>query len=174
MGLAQQHPIKKGAGGAVSHSVEPTLISWWKGYFLIGEIFSNILNLWDHFLIGIPIIMVGQGTYDIFIPESLETTHTTWVSRRCGFQQTVSFLSVHSKVSVCLLTFLSGSHFYPLALGVCSVRFGWFCMCMVNRNRIFRLVKFSTEIDRNGRKSIDFGGISVSVSFGFPKRGFGG
>ena len=92
----------------------------------------------------------------------------------CGLQQTVSFLSVHSKVSVCLLTFLSGSHFYPPALGVCSVRFGWFCMCMANRNRIFRLVKFSTEIDRNGRKSIDFGGISVSVSFGFPKRGFGG
>ena len=35
-------------------------------------------------------------------------------------------------------------------LGVCSVRFGWFCRCMAKRNRIFWFVKFPTETDRNG------------------------
>ena len=42
-------------------------------------------------------------------------------------------------------------------VGVCSVRFQSVFMGMANRNQIFRFVKFSTEIDRNGWKSIDFG-----------------
>ena len=59
-----------------------------------------------------------------------------------------------------------------LCLGVCSVRFRSVCMGMANRNRIFRFVKFSTETDRNGWKSIGFGVFrfqSVSVGFWFSK-----
>ena len=80
-----------------------------------------------------------------------------------GFQQIVSFLSIHSKVSIHLLTFSFESHFHPPTLGVCMVRFSWFCMCMANRNWIFRLVKFSTKTDQNGWKSNSFSGISVSI-----------
>ena len=49
----------------------------------------------------------------------------------------------------------------PYYIGVCSVRFGRFYMCMANRNRIFRFVKFSTETDWNGWK------LSVSMVFRF-------
>ena len=42
-------------------------------------------------------------------------------------------------------------------LGVCLVWFRLVFMGMTNRNRIFRFVKFLTEIDRNGWKSIGFG-----------------
>ena len=58
-------------------SIEPTLISLWKRYFLVRKIFINIRNLRDYFLIEIPIIMVGCGAQDISILESLETTHAT-------------------------------------------------------------------------------------------------
>ena len=89
-------------------NVEPTLISWWREYFLVGKIFINIHNLRDYFLTGIPIIMVGRGVHDISIPKSLETTHATWVPCRCHkgdtwLQQTISLLSVHLKLPVHLL-----------------------------------------------------------------------
>ena len=87
------------------------------GYFLVGKIFINIFNLRDYFLTEMPIIMVGCGAQDISIPESLETTHAMWMPCRCHksdtwLQQIVSFLSVHLKVFVRLLTFLSGSRIH--------------------------------------------------------------
>ena len=39
-------------------------------------------------------------------------------------------------------------------------------LVLANQNRNFRFVKFSTKTDQNNWKSISFGGISVSVSFG--------
>ena len=69
--------------GGFYSSVELTLISWWRGYFLVGKIFINIRNLRDYFLTGMPIIMVGRGAQDISIAKSLETTHATWVLCRC-------------------------------------------------------------------------------------------
>ena len=56
-----------------------------------------------------------------------------------------------------------------LHIGVCLVRFRWFCMRMANRNRVFRFVKFSTETDWNGWKSIYFCSISISIGFQFSK-----
>ena len=105
------------------NSIEPTLISWWRGYFLVGKIFINICNLRDYFLTRIPIIMVGHGAQEISILESLETTHATWVPFRCHkgdmwLQQTVFFLSIHSKVFVRLLTFQSRSQIRLPALSV--------------------------------------------------------
>ena len=84
------------------------------GYFLVGKIFINIFNLRDYFLTEMPIIMVGYGAQDISILESLETTYAMWMPCRCHksdtwLQQTVSFLSIHLKVFVRRLTFLSGS-----------------------------------------------------------------
>ena len=55
-------------------------------------------------------------------------------------------------------------------LGVCSVRFRLVCMGMANRNRIFRFMKFSTETDQNGWKTIGFGVFrfqSILVGFRF-------
>ena len=55
---------------------------------------------------------------------------------------------------------------------MCSVRFRSVCIGMANRNRIFQFVKFSTETDRNGWKTIGFGVYwfqSVSVGFRFSK-----
>ena len=55
-------------------------------------------------------------------------------------------------------------------LGVCSVRFRLVCMGMANRNRIFRFMKFSTETDQNGWKTINFGVFrfqSILVGFRF-------
>ena len=42
-------------------------------------------------------------------------------------------------------------------LGVCLVWFRSVFMGMANQNQIFQFVKFLTEIDRNGWKSIGFG-----------------
>ena len=79
-------------------------------------------------------------------------------------------LAMFSFNDVCLVHLQSCV--YVPALGVCSVRFGRFCMCMANRNRIFRFVKFSTETDRNGWKTIGFGVFrfqSISVGFQLSK-----
>ena len=77
--------------------------------------------------------MVGREAQDISILESLEKTHATWVPCRCHkgdtwLQQTVSFLSVHLKVSICLLIFLSGSFRVTSSLkfdSVNSIRLRW-------------------------------------------------
>ena len=58
-----------------------------------------------------------------------------------------------------------------LVLRVCSVRFQSVFMGMANRNRIFWFVKFSTESDWNGWKSIGFGVFRFQSIFSFPKRG---
>ena len=91
-------------------SVEPTLISWWRRYFLVGEIFINIHNLWDDSLTGIPIIMVERGAQDISILESLETTHATWLPCRCiGWHvaSTNRLLFIHSLKSTYPSPYLS-------------------------------------------------------------------
>ena len=74
--------ICEGFGGFYS-SVELTLISWWRGHFLIEKILINTRNLQDLFLLGIPPIVVGRRVQDIFILGFLETTHTTKVTDRC-------------------------------------------------------------------------------------------
>ena len=63
--------------------VELTLISQWRGYFLVGKILINTCNLWDSFLVRIPSIIVERRVQDIFILGFLETTHATKVPRRC-------------------------------------------------------------------------------------------
>ena len=65
------------------NSVELTLISWWRGYFLVEKILINTRNLRDPFLIGIPSIVVGCRVQDISILGFLETIHATKVTRRC-------------------------------------------------------------------------------------------
>ena len=55
---------------------------------------------------------------------------------------------------------------------MCLVWFRLVCMGMANQNQIFWFVKFSTETDWNGWKSIGFGVYqfqSVSVGFRFSK-----
>ena len=64
-------------------SIELTLISWWRGYFLVEKILINTRNLRDPFLIGIPSIVVGCRVQDISILGFLETIHATKVTRRC-------------------------------------------------------------------------------------------
>ena len=44
-------------------------------YFLVEKIFINTHILWDPFLLGIPLIMVGRRMQDISILGFLETTH---------------------------------------------------------------------------------------------------
>ena len=85
-------------------SVELTLISWWRGYFLVEKILINTRNLRDPFLIGIPSIVVGCRVQDISILGFLETIHATKVTRRCHegdkwLQQIVSLRSVFLKES---------------------------------------------------------------------------
>ena len=46
-------------------------------YFLVEKIIINIHILWDSFLVGIPLIMIGHIMQDISILGFLETTHTT-------------------------------------------------------------------------------------------------
>ena len=64
----------------------------------------------------------------------------------------------------------------PPKLGVCLVWFRSVCMAMANQNWIFRFVKFSTETNQNGLKSIGFGVFwfqLVSVSFlVFQRKGY--
>ena len=60
-------------------SVELTLVSWWRRYFLMDNIFSSIHILWDSFLVGIPQITVEHRMQGIPILDSLETTQVTWV-----------------------------------------------------------------------------------------------
>ena len=60
-------------------SVELTLVSWWRRYFLMDKIFSSVHILWDSFLVGIPQITVEHRMQSIPILGSLETTQVTWV-----------------------------------------------------------------------------------------------
>ena len=76
-------------------SAKLTLISWWKGYFLVEKIPINTRNLWDPFLIGLPSIVVRRGVQDISLLGFLETTHAMNVTR--GFSRSFSFGSFASR-----------------------------------------------------------------------------
>ena len=70
------------------------------------------------------------------------------------------------------ISFVVPSCWGGLSLGVCLVRFRSVCIGMANQNRIFQFVKFSTETDRNGWKTIGFDVYrfqSVSIGFRFSK-----
>ena len=96
-------------------SVELAFVSWRRRYFLVEKILINTCILWDPFLVGIPLIMVGRRMQDISILGFLETTHATWL------QQTVSFGFVYLKESIHCPT--SPSRLWPILLVLCLVEY---------------------------------------------------